>query len=519
MALAIGAATLVFYPAFLALLERWQEPLSYFDHGIFVPFVCLWMAWREYSTQNKTDLSMESGTNPYLGLSLALLGLVFQLIGSAQQVTFLQGAAIVITVWAVVLLFVGKRVFGLYRWPLLYLLLLIPIPTFFMAQLTLGMRELSTSLASGTLHGVMAILGQPYARVGNVLSFAGNQVTIVDACSGMNTLITVIAIGMILVYLETSRLKSWITVALLIPTAILANLIRILVICFFVAIGQGVFAFGSGHAAIGVSTVGAALAVLAFGIHPPKKWEERWGQKSSNPLNEKQEPASSENELVSRSLGLPLSIFTASLIGAAILSVQIQKRTSFAQASPQQQLPNLNLAEWKSTEIPMDQETYDIVGTRDAHMFRFDQAQSPPVFLYWLHSENSRKIGHPPELCYRGESYNITDRSEKQLSVNGRTIPVIQLFVQRGNYYLLVYYWYRIGGVETSSYLKQQIHWAWNQVKHLGLSNEGTEGEMIRISTQVDPNLPHDQAMSTAAERLQKWVTEEDSLNPQQSHL
>jgi EpsI family protein len=518
MALAIGAATLVFYPAFVVLFERWQETASYFDHGIFVPFVCLWMAWREYSNQKQTGLSKESRTSPYLGSSLALLGLVLQLIGSAQQVTFLQGAAIVISVWATVLLFAGKRQFGLYRWPLLYLLLLIPIPTFFMAQMTLGMRELSTVLASGTLHGITALFGQPYARVGNVLNFAGNQVTIVDACSGMNTLITVIAIGMILVYLETSRLKSWLTVALLIPTAILANLIRILVICFFVSIGQGVFAFGAGHAAIGVTTVGAALAILAFGIHPPKKWEAKWGQKSTSSQEQKKPLASSQSDAGSQSLSLWLSAFTAMLIGAAILSVQIQNRTSFAKAVPQG-LPNFNLAQWKTVELPMDQEIYDIVGTRDAHMFRFDQAQSPPVFLYWLHSENSRKIGHPPELCYRGDGYEITDRSTKNISVNGRTIPVIQLLVQRGNYHLLVYYWYRIGGVETASYLQQQIHWAWNQIKHLGLSNEGNEGEMIRISTEVDPQLSHDQAISIADQRLQEWVGEEDRLNPREARL
>jgi EpsI family protein len=519
---ALCAAIFIFYPSLLALYYRWEEPVSYFDHAIFVPFVCAWMAYRV-----PTRGARSARSNLLLGFCVGLFALLLQWIGVAQQVTVMQGSALVLGIWASVLWFGGIKAFKRYRWPLLYLLLLIPIPTFFMAQMTIGMRELSTSLAAHALGAITSMMGSPFFRSGNVLNFAGHKVTIVDACSGMNTLMTVIAVGMVLVYLETSRAKAWVTTVLLVPTAIIANLFRILVLCAFVAAGQSEFAFGAGHAAIGMTTVGLAIFLLEFGIRIPARWDRkprRMGSADENTTADTHQPSHYR-----------LALFTTFLLCAALISGRVRSMGLDLEgghgASGTQLrssvLPPLDLPGWKSHELPMDRATYEIVGTRNAHMYRFDRTQAPsldkaeatdslPVYLYWVHSENSRKIGHPPELCYRAESYEISDKSQRELSVEGKVIPINRLVVQRGNYRLLVYYWYRIGGVDTASYLEQQARWAWNELRSIitggsptGAAQGSREGTMIRISTPIENGVPEQLAVTHAEKRLESWVSQE----------
>jgi EpsI family protein len=261
-------------------------------------------------------------------------------------------------------------------------------------------------------------------------------------------------------------------------------------LCFFVALNQSDFAFGVGHVPIGVVTVGSAFLFLAFGVRVPKKWKERWDKA---PL---QTPLISPPEKSQEGGNSSLAICTAVLAVFAVASLRIQNQAEIPTLSHHNDvMPEINLANWKAVETPLDATTYDIVGTKDAHMFRYDGA-GKPVYLYWLHSENSRKIGHPPELCYRGDSYEIVERDEKTVNVNGREIPIIRMVVQRGDYRLLVYYWYRIGGVETASYLEHQIKWAW---QHLNSSNENNEASMTRISTEIDGG---------AEDRLKQWMRE-----------
>jgi EpsI family protein len=512
---ALCAAIFIFYPSLLALFHRWLEPVSYFDHAIFVPFVCLWMYSRSRKETPRTPGLSSLFSVP--SFAFLLFALLLQFFGAAHQ-----GAGVVLSIWAAVLWFGGTPSFKAHRWALLYLLLLIPIPTFFMAQLTLGMRELSTTLSAAALHAIMSLFGLPFARLGNELDFGNHQVTIVDACSGTNTLLMVIAVGMLLVYLESSRLRGWLITLLLVPTAIVANLIRILVLCLFVALGKEEFAFGSGHALIGLTTVGMAVAILAFGVRLPKSWEARWNEKFPPPaVSEKNQAENNPTPTEQSRFEFRLRTLTVLFVFGALIALRIESSESLDTVAKKQSLPQVSFSNWRTTELPMDETTYDIIGTRDAHMYRFDPVPSLvdptaakktplPIYFYWVHSDNSRKIGHPPELCYQADAYEILTKTQTQIEINGRTLPINRLVVKRDNYSLLVYYWYRIDGVETASYLEQQFRAVWNQLKHFAFLGGNREGTMIRLSTEIDNHISNAAATSDAESRLKNWIIEQD---------
>lgn len=509
------ATTFFFAPALQALVIRSQETVSYYDHAIFVPFAAAWMAWSERK-RTPSSPSYKEFPKPWLIAGLVFI-LFLQLLGAAQQITVMQGAAVVLWFWWAVLWFGGRKTFHHYRFPLFYLLLLIPIPGFFVAQMTLGLRELGTVLAATIIDFVTLVLGADFYHVGNQIGFGKHSVTIVDACSGMNTLFTVLTIGFVLIYLEASKVRSWVMAAALVPVAIIANLVRILVICFFVALGHSEFAFGAGHDAIGIFTVGVAIALLAFGVRIPKKWDKQKKARSKASVK-----AFTWPDFSKVFTGKPLATYTIAITaGALILLLGMLRSETPTTRAVKDPLPQLDLESWKPIELPMDQATYDIVGTRDAKMFRFNakapatraEIHSKPVFFYWLHSENSRKIGHPPELCYRSESYEIVERAEITVKLKRRQFPAMRMIVDREGYKLLVIYWYRIGGVETANYLSHQILWAWTQIKKLGFQEVSTEGSMIRLSTEIDRKYPPDKAVEYAEARLMEWIEQEDLLN------
>jgi len=434
-------------------------------------------------------------------LLLAFLALVLHLLGNREHITVLQGGALVLGIWTSVFWLGGTAALRAYIWPLSYLLLLVPIPTFFMAQLTLGMRELSTTLAAWVLQGVMAAMQLPFARVGNQLHFGSHTVTIVDACSGMNTLLSVIATGLLLAYLEKSRLRAWLTGAMLVPAAILANLFRILLICLLVSLGQSAWAFGPGHDWIGVGTVGLALVVLAFGIWVPKKWENSWNtpkrsKEAAHPFGWYPEPWRWPS-------------LTGVLVLAAALTLLLPGSPPLADNGHTTSLPqgiSSQVAGWTTTELPLDPSTFDIVGTRNAHMLKFEQPNHPPIFLYYLSAADSRKIGHPPELCFKADGYEVLERRSSAIHLPARDIPAIRLQVRRGDYQLLVFYWYQIGGVPTASYLGQQWSWLWTHLKGLTHTSESREASLVRISTKIEGSLPEPAAVAAAEQRLMAWL-------------
>ncbi|MBL7716947.1 MAG: exosortase [Bdellovibrionales bacterium] len=510
------ATAFFFIPGLQALVVRSQEAVSYYDHAIYVPFAAAWMAWNE---RKRTESRVSFKPFPKWALIAALVFiLLLQLLGSAQQITVIQGAALVLWFWWVVLWFGGRETFYHYRFPLFYLLLLVPIPGFFVAQMTLGLRELGTILAATIIDYTTLAMGVSFSHIGNQIHFGNHSVTIVDACSGMNTLFTVLTIGFVLIYLEESKVRSWLMTAALVPVAIAANLVRILTICVFVAMGYGEFAFGkTGHDIIGVFTVAVAIALLAFAVKVPARWAPK--RKASKPqLKSFQWPDFSR--IFS---GSALSVYTVTIaIAALILLAGMQQPTRTVMQAVRDPLPKLDLQSWKPTELPMDQAVYDIVGTRDAKMFKFSPAakagasevHSKPVYFYWIHSENSRKIGHPPELCYRSESYELLERSETTIRLKNREFPAMRMIVDRDGYRLLVIYWYRINGVETANYLGHQIQWALNQIKRLAFQEVSTEGSMIRLSTEIESSkYPPEKAIQYAEARLLEWIEQEDQLN------
>ena len=137
---------------------------------------------------------------------------------------FLARTAFVFAVWGSVIYLGGWQLFKTVFFPLFLLLLMIPIPEIIYNQITFPLQLFASQVAEYVLGG----LGYPVLREGNVLELASQKLQVVEACSGIRSLLALTFLSLVYGYFFTKPV--WIRVALFfstIPVAIAANAGRV----------------------------------------------------------------------------------------------------------------------------------------------------------------------------------------------------------------------------------------------------------------------------------------------------
>jgi exosortase len=187
---------------------------------------------------------------------LVPLYVVAGITGILELQVFFMYAAVVAGAY----LLVGARVLRACWFPVLYLAFALPPPDQMVAVLTQPVKIAISSAAVKFLYA----LGYPIGSSGVMIQIAQFELLVAAACSGLNSLLTLSAICMFYVYLKNKDNKGlFIGMALLvIPIAVLANFIRVLILILITYYGGEAAAQGFLHDFAGILTFAAALATL-----------------------------------------------------------------------------------------------------------------------------------------------------------------------------------------------------------------------------------------------------------------
>ncbi len=111
---------------------------------------------------------------------------------------------------------------------LLFIAFLMPLPGIFVDALTAPLKQNVSEIAEQLLYTT----GYPIARNGLVLIISQYQLLVADACSGLNSMFSLSALG--LLYLYLMRYKSWLhnglLLASILPIAFCANIVRMMIL-------------------------------------------------------------------------------------------------------------------------------------------------------------------------------------------------------------------------------------------------------------------------------------------------
>jgi exosortase len=210
-----GLLILVCYaPAVRSLVGDWMHDDD-MGHGFFVPAVAGYIIW-----QQKDELKKIPPRTNWWGLLIVLLGAVQSIVATLGVEHFLSRSALIVTLTGAVLLLGGTPLVRKLAFPLFLLCFMVPLPTLIFNSITFPLQIIASQLADAALK----VLDIPVLREGNILELPNQRLSVVEACSGIRSLLSLTFLS--LVYGYFFEKKMWIRVSLFIatvPIAIIAN--------------------------------------------------------------------------------------------------------------------------------------------------------------------------------------------------------------------------------------------------------------------------------------------------------
>lgn len=251
------AAVLLFtLPSLLSLATR-EWPTEQGTAGPIILVSGLWLLIRE---MRETSALQQEGTSPALAAFLLIPTLSFYLFGIAVGMSWLAWlstyAALVIVLGSCV----GARRLVRLWFPLAYLLFLVP-PSYTLIAAITHSRKMWLSVASVDL---LSALGYEVANSGTALYIDQYELLIADACAGMNSLLSLLAIGLFYIYVlhRADWRYALLLAAITFPVAMVANLTRILLILLTAHYVNAQAALGLVHDMAGLVMFLVALSCL-----------------------------------------------------------------------------------------------------------------------------------------------------------------------------------------------------------------------------------------------------------------
>ncbi len=207
-----------YYSIFLDMVSDWWLDPNY-SHGFIIPVVSLYILW-----EKRDSLKTIEKESSMWGCFFILLGIGLFLVGKAGGEFFSMRLSMLLVLGGMVLSTFGKQFFKEIFFPYLLLIFMIPLPYILYNSLTLPLKSIATQLS--TL--LMSFFSMPVLREGNIIHLPTIDLQVVEACSGIRSLISLMALGTIFAYfLQTSNLKRSILIISTIPIAIFTNGLRI----------------------------------------------------------------------------------------------------------------------------------------------------------------------------------------------------------------------------------------------------------------------------------------------------
>jgi len=227
----LGSVVVLLYaPVLVGLVRQWYSDPEY-SHGFLVPLISGFVVWR------KRNLIAEVTTKPsvWLGVGAVLAALMLLFVGSLGAELFLTRVSIVLMVIGLTLYFQGFPLLRQLAFPIGFLLLAIPLPALVYNEIVFPLQLLASQMATGILDVTHAM---PILREGNVLILPNGTLEVVEACSGIRSLFSLITLAIGYGYLvEKSMLLRVLLVVGTVPVAVIANATRVMItalLCYYV---------------------------------------------------------------------------------------------------------------------------------------------------------------------------------------------------------------------------------------------------------------------------------------------
>lgn len=234
------------------LVRQWLKDPNY-SHGIFVPIGCALLVWTSRRSWKGKPLRPSAS-----GILFVIAAMAMLVVGTLGAEEFLPRASLVVLLGGLLVYFAGWEMLSAVKAPWLALFLMIPLPVIIFNVFAFPLQL----LASRSACALLDLLQVPVLREGNIIMLPSMSLDVVEACSGLRSLMSLITVAVLYgLFFERRVWMRCLLVVLAVPVAVIANALRIVLTALLAKYVSAELAEGFFHALSGV-----VLFVLSFGV-------------------------------------------------------------------------------------------------------------------------------------------------------------------------------------------------------------------------------------------------------------
>jgi exosortase D (VPLPA-CTERM-specific) len=494
--LGIGAiiSLWLYWPTLRHLVGQWWNDPN-FSHGFFVPLFSAFVIWQE------RDRLARILTRPsWSGLIVLFAGLGILVVGRLGAELFLDRSSMLLVLAGVVILFVGWNLFRAVFFPWAFLLMMIPIPIIVLNQITFPLQLLASQVAAT----VLPVFGVPVLREGNVINLAAMPLEVAEACSGIRSLMSLVALAIIYGYLLEKRLwVRWLLALAAVPITVFANDVRIVGTGLLVQYWDPEAAEGYFHSSWGLLTFLISL-LMFYALHQLIRFV--FPEKDAG-----QTPASSNTRATTAIAGVSTTVKSSAtrFILASVLiagtAVLLQARAGSEVFPPRLELKQFpeQVGEWTGTNVAIEKDVLDILRPSDYLLRVYRSPQRTPyidLFIPYYRSQRAGEAPHSPQHCLPGSGWTPIENQHITLAIAGHVpFPANRYLITKGDSRQLVLYWFWAHDRGVAS-----EYWAKYYLVKDAIQMNRSDGSLVRVTTPMYPG----ETADAAQQRLLPFITD-----------
>lgn len=474
-----------FYAGLKEMVYIWDVREEY-SYGYMIPFITAFFIW-----QRKNDLERIQFNGSWAGVVVILVGLALFFLGSLSTITTIIQYALFIVIMGAALSIMGREGIRPIFVPLLFLIFMIPLPGFFLNNLSSQLQLISSLIGVG----VIRLFDISVYLEGNVIDLGSYKLQVVEACSGLRYLFPLMSLSFICAYLYKAAFwKRAVIFLSSIPITVLMNSFRIGVIGVLVEYWGPAQAEGFLHDFEGWIVFMACFAIILG---------EMWllTRIGANKLSlrdafsiEMPAPTPKDAEIHKRELPMQYLAVGGMLLAAAVSSHFMAVRPEIVPPRQEFAAFPMSFDGWHGKKTTMEKIYLDVLKLDDYILADYVKqgkeynVQNAVVNFYaaYYASQRAGESAHSPRSCIPGGGWRIQSlESHPVEGVVGTAVApltVNRLIIQKGEYKQLVYYWFQQRGrVITNEYMvKWYLFWD-------ALTRNRTDGALVRLTTMIPP--------------------------------
>ncbi len=485
----IAASVAFLYATVLAKLGRdWWMDENY-SHGLLVPFVIGFMIW-----QMKDAILFHVDPAKWLGGATVIAALLMLIAGTLGAELFMQRISLVVMLAGIVIYFLGRKVLMLIAVPFALLLLAVPIPQIVFNRIAFPLQIWASQMA---VWGIR-LFEVPTLRKGNVIDILpkGSTQTIslevVEACSGIRSLMTLVTLSLILAYFtrqddgggfanlsKTDLSRAVILMIAAVPIAVLTNAARVT--------GTGVMTYdwgkqatdGAWHDASGWVVYVVALGLL-IGLNALLK--RFLSERASGSISFDRKPTS-----IRTASAIPL--IAVLIVGGFAVNWFANRAEASIVRKELAELPE-KLGDWRQrgSEFKFDVQIEGVLKVSDYTMreYTLEEGRVGNIYVGYYESQRGGATYHSPQNCLPGAGWVMKDPQFVEIPRgDGTTFTANRYIIEKGIYSEVMIYWYQGRGRTEASEYRDKVNTVLDSV-----TRRRSDGAMVRVMTSVGQDEP-----------------------------